>query len=74
MRHVNNQTNILQETTFQLPSPTDLFLISYPPQSVPSRRYGQKKSSSVVPLPPLMNTTRVVPNHVHGIKLNLYAY
>jgi len=74
MRHLQNQPSILQETTFQQPSPTDLFLISYPEETVLPYRYKQRKSSSVVPLPPLMNTTKVKPTHMHGFNLNFYGY
>jgi hypothetical protein len=74
MRHPQNQPTILQETTFQLPSPTDLFLMSYPKQNVSSRRYKPKNSSCVVPLPSLMNTTRTIPTHMRDVNLNFYGY
>ncbi|CAF0811669.1 unnamed protein product [Adineta steineri] len=72
MKHFQNQVTILQEATFRAPSPTNLFLMSYSKQSVSSRRYKQKKSSCVVPLPPLTNPTKVISNHVHDVKLNVY--
>lgn len=74
MRHFQSQPSILQETTFQLPSPSDLLLVSYPEPVVSPRRYKPKNSNTGVTLPPLVNTMRVIPAQMHGIKLNLYGY
>ncbi len=74
MRHFQSRP-IIQETTFQLPSPSDLLLMSYPNQPIPPpRRYRPNDSSSIVPLPPLMTTTRAIETRLHDIKLNLYGY
>ena len=74
MRHIQNQAIILQETSYQLPTPTNLFLVSYPEQTVLPRRYRQKKLPCTVSLPPLINSTRMIPMQMHGLKFNLYGY
>lgn len=74
MRYIQNQAIILQEIPYDLPTPTNLFLVSYPEQTVLPRRYRQKKSTCTVTLPPLINSTRMIPMQMHGLKLNLYGY
>ncbi|CAF0817175.1 unnamed protein product [Rotaria sordida] len=74
MRYLQNQTTFIQDTTFQLSSSTDLLLIPYSERSRSLHRYRSKKKSCIVPLPSLMNSTRVTPTYIRDSKLNLYGY
>jgi hypothetical protein len=74
MRHFQRGPTILHETTFQLPSPNNLLMISYPEQNALSRRYRQKKLNNLVSLPPVTNTRKTIPTHTHGFKLNPFGY
>ncbi len=69
-----SRQNQNQETNFQLPSSTDLFLLSYFQQPMTSGHDQTKTSCCVVPLPPLINNPRVGRTRVRGIKLNMYGY
>ncbi|CAF4412883.1 unnamed protein product [Rotaria sp. Silwood2] len=74
MRYLQNQTDFIEDTTFQLSSSTDVLFIPYSEQSRSPHRYRSKKISCVVPLPPLINSARTTQAHLHDIKLNLYGY
>ncbi|CAF0900093.1 unnamed protein product [Adineta ricciae] len=57
LKHFQNQIAILQETPLRASSPANLFLMSYAEQPRPLRRYKQKKSTCVVSLPLLTNSS-----------------
>ena len=75
MRHVQQRPSILDESTFQLPSPSNLLMISYPEQSISPRRYRPRRSTCLVSLPPLTDKTRpTASTGIHGMKWSLYGY
>ena len=66
MRHNQSQITTFQETTYELPSSVDLFLISCPNESLSSRHYEMKQSSRVVRLPSLVNNIRTIRTRIHA--------
>ena len=77
MRHTQQRPSILDESTFQLPSPSNLFMISYPEPPISPRRYRPRRSTCLVTLPPLIDKTRApapTTTEMHGIKWSLYGY
>jgi len=67
------QQQLQQTTNLQLPTTTEIFLISCPQkqQSMTSLQRPIKNSRSVVPLPPIINNSRPIQRtRIHGIKLN----
>ncbi|CAF3258010.1 unnamed protein product [Rotaria socialis] len=74
MRCTQTQPSFIQETTYQLPSSTNLIFMPYSDQAELSHRYRPKKCSSVVQLPPLINANKAVPTHTRDTQLSIYAY
>ncbi|UJR28011.1 hypothetical protein I4U23_009270 [Adineta vaga] len=73
LKYFQNQVTIFQQTTLDSSSPTNLCLMSYTEQPRSFRRYKQNKSSCVVSLPLLMNSSKnTISNHIHDDQQNLY--
>lgn len=74
MRCLQNQPNVVQEQTYQLPTTANLLFVPYTKYAESPYQYDTEKYSSIVQLPPLMNTKKTPPTHLHDIQLNICGY